>query len=40
VISGVLMIAIGILMYRHQFTYIAAWLNKVPIFRAISERFL
>src|SRR3982750_2295219 len=40
VISGVLMIAIGILMYRHQFTYIAAWLNKVPIFRVISERFL
>jgi cytochrome c-type biogenesis protein len=40
VISGVLMIAIGILMYRHQFTYIAAWLNKVSFFRAISERFL
>jgi cytochrome c-type biogenesis protein len=40
VISGVLMIAIGFMIFFHKFAYLAAWLNKVPFFRVISERFL
>jgi hypothetical protein len=28
------------MIFFHKFAYLAAWLNKVPFFRAISERFL
>ncbi len=40
VASGVLLIGIGILIFTRHFTLVATWLNKMPLFRAMAEKFL
>lgn len=40
VASGVLLIAIGALIFTRHFTIINVWLNKVPFFQSLSEKFL
>jgi cytochrome c-type biogenesis protein len=40
VASGVLLIGIGILIFTRHFTLVATWLNKMPFFRAMAEKFL
>lgn len=38
--SGVLLIMIGTLVFTRQFTLLATWMNKLPLFKDLVERFL
>ena len=38
--SGVLLILIGTLVFTRQFTLLATWMNKLPLFKDLVERFL
>lgn len=38
--SGVLLIAIGGLIFFSKFTLINIWMNKIPLFRALAQKFL
>ena len=40
VLSGVLLIAIGALVFTRHFTLINAWMNRIPFFREMAEKFL
>src|SRR5437588_777984 len=40
VLSGVLLIAIGALVFTRHFTLINAWMNRIPFFRTMAEKFL
>lgn len=40
VASGVLLIGIGILIFTRHFTLVATWLNKMPLFRSMADKFL
>ena len=40
VASGVLLISIGALIFTRHFAIINVWLNKVPFFQSLSEKFL
>jgi cytochrome c-type biogenesis protein len=40
VASGVLLIGIGILIFTRHFTLVATWLNRMPFFRTMAEKFL
>ena len=40
VASGVLLIALGVLVFYGKFALLNVWLNKVPFFRALQEKFL
>ena len=40
VLSGVLLIAIGALVFTRHFTIINAWMNRIPFFREMAEKFL
>lgn len=39
-IGGSLLVVIGVLIFTRQLTVLNSWLNEVPLFRAIAERFL
>ena len=38
--SGVLLIAVGILVFTRRFTLLAGWLNEMPVFQWIVKGFL
>jgi cytochrome c-type biogenesis protein len=38
--GGTLMIAVGILVFTRHLTVVNAWLNDIPVFRSMAERFL
>jgi len=40
VVSGVVMIAVGALIFTRHFTIINSWFNQIPLFRHIAEKFL
>jgi cytochrome c-type biogenesis protein len=40
IISGVVMIAVGVLVFMRHFTIINSWMNQIPLFRHMSEKFL
>ena len=40
VASGVLLICLGVLVFYGKFALLNVWLNKVPIFRTLQEKFL
>jgi hypothetical protein len=40
VIGGSLMIGIGVLVFTRHLTILNAWLNELPLFRAMADRFL
>jgi len=40
VASGILLIAIGLLIFTRHFALLNAWLNRLPFFRDLAERFL
>jgi cytochrome c-type biogenesis protein len=40
VVSGTMMIALGLLIVTHHFTILITWMNRVAFFRAMAERFL
>jgi len=40
VVSGVLLIAIGVLVFTRHFTIINSWLNHFSFFRTMAEKFL
>jgi cytochrome c-type biogenesis protein len=40
VVSGVLLIAIGALVFTRHFAIINSWLNHIPFFRTMAEKFL
>ena len=40
VASGVLLIGLGVLVFYGKFALLNVWLNKIPIFRALQEKFL
>jgi len=40
VASGVLLIAIGVLVFANKFTLINVFLSRIPLFRAMAEKFL
>ncbi len=40
VASGVLLIAVGILVFTRRFTLLAGWLNEMPVFQWIVKGFL
>jgi cytochrome c-type biogenesis protein len=40
VVSGVLLIAIGLLVSLNKFTLLNLYLSRVPLFRAMAEKFL
>jgi cytochrome c-type biogenesis protein len=39
VASGVLLIAVGALVFTRHFTLLNSWMNRIPLFRYIAERF-
>ncbi len=40
IISGVVMIAVGALVFTSHFTIINSWMNQIPLFRHMAEKFL
>jgi cytochrome c-type biogenesis protein len=40
VASGVVMIAVGALVFTRHFTIINSWMNQIPLFRHMAEKFL
>jgi cytochrome c-type biogenesis protein len=40
IFSGAVMIAAGVLVFTRHFTMINSWMNQIPLFRHMSERFL
>jgi cytochrome c-type biogenesis protein len=38
--GGALMVAIGVLVFTRHLTLVNSWLNDIPFFRSIAERFL
>jgi cytochrome c-type biogenesis protein len=40
IVSGVVMIALGLLILAHHFVVLVSWMNKVTFFRKVAERFL
>jgi cytochrome c-type biogenesis protein len=40
IISGVVMIAAGVLVFTRHFTLINSWMNQIPLFRHMAEKFL
>jgi len=40
VASGVLLIGIGVLIFTRHFTLVATWMNRLPLFRTLAEKFL
>jgi cytochrome c-type biogenesis protein len=40
VVGGVLMIAIGTLVFTRHLTVLNSWLNGLPVFRSMAEQFL
>jgi len=40
VASGVLLIALGGLIFFSKFTLINIWMNKIPLFQALAQKFL
>jgi cytochrome c-type biogenesis protein len=38
--SGAVMIAVGLLIFTGHLVLLNAWMNKIPFFRWIAERFL
>jgi cytochrome c-type biogenesis protein len=39
VASGVMLMIIGVLIFTRHFTLINAWLNRIPFFRDMAEKF-
>jgi len=40
IVSGAVMIALGLLILTHHFVVLVFWMNKVTFFRKVAERFL
>jgi cytochrome c-type biogenesis protein len=40
IISGVVMIAVGMLVFTRHFTIVNSWMNQIPLFRHMAEKFL
>jgi len=40
IISGAVMIALGVLILTHRFVILITWMNRIAFFRAMAERFL
>jgi cytochrome c-type biogenesis protein len=40
VASGLVMVALGALIFTQRFTVLNSWMNGIPLFRHLSERFL
>ncbi|HEY4840112.1 MAG TPA: cytochrome c biogenesis protein CcdA [Candidatus Acidoferrales bacterium] len=40
IVSGAVMIAVGVLVFTRHFTIINSWMNQIPLFRHLSEKFL
>jgi cytochrome c-type biogenesis protein len=40
IIGGVAMIAVGVLVFTRHFTMINSWMNQIPFFRRMAEKFL
>lgn len=40
IVSGVVMIALGLLILTHHFVILINWMNRIAFFRAMAERFL
>jgi len=40
VFSGVVMIAVGALIFTGHFVMLNSWMNRIPFFRSMAERFL
>ena len=38
--SGVLLIMIGTLVFTRQFALLAGWMNKLPLFKDLVEKYL
>lgn len=38
--SGVVMIVVGVLIFTRRFTLLNAWVDRIPLFHALAERFL
>ena len=38
--SGVVMIVVGVLIFTRRFTLLNAWVDRIPLFHALGERFL
>jgi hypothetical protein len=38
--SGVVMIAVGMLVFTRHFTIVSSWMNQIPLFRHMAEKFL
>lgn len=40
IMSGVVMIAVGMLVFTRHFTIVSSWMNQIPLFRHMAEKFL
>jgi len=40
VVGGVLMIGIGVLIFTRHLTVLSSWLNGIPMFQSMAEKFL
>jgi cytochrome c-type biogenesis protein len=40
VVSGVLLVIIGVLIFTRHFVLLSSWLNQIPLFRSLAETFL
>lgn len=38
--SGVVMVALGVLIFTRHLTLLNIWMNKIPFFRSMAEKFL
>jgi cytochrome c-type biogenesis protein len=40
VVSGALLIAVGVLIFTRHFSLLNSWMNRIPFFRHLGEKFL
>ena len=38
--SGIVMVGLGVLIFTQRFAQLNAWMNDIPVFRRLAERFL
>lgn len=39
-VSGTLLIVVGVLVFTRHFSLINSWMNRIPVFRSMAEKFL
>jgi len=40
IVSGTLLIVVGVMVFTRHFAVLNSWMNSIPLFRSMAEKFL